>query len=163
MDATYPLGRVSYAAECPIGVLGRWLETGVIEMRAGDVDSPHQGIPRQFSVPRVLQIAAVRALNSLGVSPLRAASASLPWTDQGTAGLAAGEVFDDGYTFLAIDDGGARVVNFPADVGLAQAIQTGAGWNPRATIFLDLRRLRERVLDRLAEIAPTNPNRYETK
>lgn len=83
MDATYTLGRVASAADTPTPVLSRYLEHGVIRLRHGDVDSSTLGIPRQFGLRRVLQVALTRTLNKLGVAPQRAADAALVWTDQG--------------------------------------------------------------------------------
>lgn len=151
MDAHYTLSRVASAADTPTPVLSRYLEHGVIRLRHGDIDSSTPGIPRQFGVRRVLQVALTRTLNKLGVAPQRAADAALVWTDQGAPGVGPGEVFANGLTFLAIDDAGPRIVNVDADASAAEVMRTGAGWQPGASILIDLRRLRERVLERLAD------------
>src|SRR5262249_34914432 len=113
--------------------------------------SGSQGIPRRFSERRILQIACTRVLHSLGVVPSRAAAAALYWTDQGAPGLAPAEVYGDGNTYLLLDETGARIVKSAADATLTQLLATGAGWQPGAAVIVDLRRLRDRVLERLAE------------
>ena len=152
----YTLSRAANAAEVSTDTLARWLDNSVIRLRAGDVDSTSSGIPRQFSVQRVLQIAATQALVRIGVSPARAAGAAASWTDQPTPGLTEpATLFADGGTWLLLDGDGARVVNLAPDTALADALRAAPAG---VSALLDLRRLHTRALARLdaqPDAAPT--------
>lgn len=145
----FNLSTTAEAAEVSTDILSRWLRTSVIQMRGDDVDSHSSGVPRQFSVPRIKQIAATQALTKLGITPGRAASAALSWTDNPPQNLAPGEQYAEGGTWLILDDAGARVVNVPTDATLSEAVVGRGGWAPGAAVLLDLRRLSNRIDARL--------------
>jgi hypothetical protein len=160
----FTLSRAAHAAEVSPDTLARWLDNSVIRMRGNDVDSTSSGVPRRFSIARIMQIAATQALVRLGISPARAAGAAATWTDQATPGIEPAGTFVEGGTWLLLDSDGARVTNLAADVALTDSLRSAPA---AAAAMLDLRRLRARVLDRLEPLPeksmPPAFLQYETK
>ncbi|MDF2981403.1 MAG: hypothetical protein K0Q69_1175 [Devosia sp.] len=132
--------------------LARWLDRGIVRLRPYDTETAGTGSPRLFSRRRLYQFAIIAELARLGISADRAARAALAFTDHDQPGRAAGHLFPDGPTWLAVTPDADLVVRPPEAEGAAQLFTAGlAPGLPTSIVLLDLGALVLRVDEALSQ------------
>lgn len=142
---TFPNAIVREVTGTPLATLQRYLDRGHITLQPCDVQSGGSGQRRGFSPRRIFQIAIVKEIIGLGVSPSRASKAAFAFTDQSSPGRDVGEVFPLGTTYLVgLPRGENRVVCVPPDLSIADVLS-----NDPAAFIININNVIAKVTEKL--------------
>lgn len=147
MNHRWTAADVARATGVTAALIGHWCDRHTITLGADDEQASGHGVPRKFSINRVLQIALAKILSDLGMATSKAARLALTFTDTGTVDRSPGELFEDAPTVLLVSGDRSRVVrsNEISSADDVQALMAHDSENPAAVIVLPLNRIVARV------------------
>ena len=140
------LADVSRCTGVPPARLARAMDRGILKLRGGDKESANSGDHRQFSAPRIVQIALAKSLSALGIGAARAYAAAARFTDEGSPGRKPNELFETGLSWLVVANSGATVLNLPPGALAADLISGHlTGDRAEAVVIVDVGSIKWRI------------------
>lgn len=137
MTDSWPIDVAANAASTTPRTIRRWIDHGVIALRAGDHKPARRGHPCRLSRQRVYQVAITYQLLQVGMTLSQAAKAAFAFTDNGNPGRDPACLFEFGKTLLIIVPKEALVINADYDASFAEL----TGRIARSAAIVDLNRI----------------------